>query len=263
MYFSRAHISAFSDSVSVATSTRFGHSAHGSVPSGMGCRSHLLSRQKCSSKISFMVVHLQKFFVGGSAARRLRPNYNSVQTAALVKGAAGACLALDQCGRLCHIGCTCFLIGAIIFSVRLPLSTSAAARGPEKRRKARPPVTPGPRRSTRQLRRAGRQAAECERGGSPAPAGGTKARGSSRRIGGCGGQAGSAALLRRGARRPPTAAINAAHTLAGFGGAAAASPQAAARTANGRHAADAAHPVCTRQPECAALVARLAARNGL
>lgn len=34
-----------------------------------------------------------------------------------------------------------------------------------------PPVTPGPRRSTRQLRRAGRQA-ECERGGSPAPAGG-------------------------------------------------------------------------------------------
>lgn len=64
-----------------------------------------------------------------------------------------------------------------------------------------PPVTPGPRRSTRQLRRAGRQAAECERGGSPAPAGGTKARGSSRRTGGCGGQAGSAALLRRGARR--------------------------------------------------------------
>lgn len=81
-----------------------------------------------------------------------------------------------------HFSRTGFLIGAFIFfipvrtgaavaSVRQQRPQQAAARGPEKRRKARPPVTPGPRRSTRQLRRAGRQA-ECERGGSPAPAGG-------------------------------------------------------------------------------------------
>lgn len=105
-----------------------------------------------------------------------------------------------------------------------------------------PPVTLGPRRSTRQrVRRV------VARRGSSAPTGGTEARGSSRRTGGCGGQAGSAALLRRGARRRRKPPYNAAHTLAGFGGAAAASPQAAARTAKGRHAADAAHPVCTDQ----------------
>ena len=80
-----------------------------------------------------------------------------------------------------HFSCTGFLIGAFFFfpvrtgaaaSVRQQRPQQAAAQGAEKSAARRvPPVTPGPRRSTRQLRRAGRQA-ECERGGSPAPAGG-------------------------------------------------------------------------------------------
>ena len=109
-----------------------------------------------------------------------------------------------------------------------------------------PPVTLGPRRSTRQLRRAGCKpsasaAAHRHRWAARRPGGAAAAQAAAGDRPGvlpcCGG-------VRGGRQRRP---YNAAHTLAGFGGAAAASPQAAARTAKGRHAADAAHPVCTDQ----------------
>lgn len=172
-----------------------------------------------------------------------------------------------------HFSCTGFLIGAFIFfiparigaaaSVRQLRPQQAAAQGPEKRRQARPPCDAGapPQHSPAAPRRppGGRVRARRLTG----TGGRHEGQGEQpphRRLRGTGRECCPAAA---GCAAAASAAINAAHTLAGFGGAAAASPQAAARTAKGRHAADAAHPVCTRQPECAALVARLAARNGL
>lgn len=133
-------------------------------------------------------------------------------------------------------------------------------RGPEKRRQARPPCDAGapPQHSPAAPRRPPGRVRARRLTGTGGRHEGQGEQPPHRRLRGTGRECCPAAA---GCAAAASAAIDAAHTLAGFGGAAEASPQAAARTAKGRHAADAAHPVCTRQPECAALVARLAARE--
>lgn len=119
-------------------------------------------------------------------------------------------------------------------------------RGPEKRRQARPPCDAGapPQHSPAAPRRPpGRVRARrlTDTGGRHEGQGEQPPH---RRLRGTGRECCPAAA---GCAAAASAAINAAHTLAGFGGAAEASPQAAARTAKGRHAADAAHLACRDQ----------------
>lgn len=148
------------------------------------------------------MVHLQKIFLWAGAP----PGDYALATQArrradLSRAAARPFIStLDTAARLCYMGCTTLLFGANV-------SDRASAQGTRRGAVAPSPCALGPRAGCPQLRRAARQG-ECERGGAHAPAGRPARRGGRASYVERGrGQRGRPTQPARGARRPPSAAI--------------------------------------------------------